>query len=94
MSGMDDAAVLSLLEAVADLAPLGAWVSDAACRGLDGFTHYPHDDELRLLERICRRCPVLASCAALGASEPVTASVYAGQWRNSVTGTVRGVEAA
>lgn len=74
---MDDAAVSALLDDLAHLDPLGPWVSDAACRGLaEVFTERPaHRDELAVIERVCRRCPVRAECLASPTRAPYTASM-------------------
>lgn len=77
----------------ADLVP-GEWVADAACGDLDpvAFTPAvrPDEDDLRLLERICRRCPVREPCASYAASTAVW-GVWAGRWHN---GAHKGAQAA
>ena len=57
------------------LPPLGPWVDDAACGRLGvpelfTATTKPPADELALIERTCRRCPVRQECADYAASTP------------------------
>lgn len=52
----------------------GEWTDQARCVGLgDIFTasHKPAPDELSVLERVCRKCPVAAECATYAREWPV-----------------------
>lgn len=69
------------------LPPLGPWVEDAACGSLDMPDVFvagtkPSADELALVERVCRRCPVRRACAEYAASAAVW-GVWGGQWHGS-----------
>lgn len=67
MSGVED---IQPPDALADLLakapPLGPWVEHAGCADLgDAFTaDNPAPGDVAVLERVCRKCPVRAACAA------------------------------
>lgn len=80
---MDDDAVCALFEVLAELPPLGPWVTEAACRGMpEVFADRPTGDERSMVERVCRRCPVLEDCRDFAARH-VVFGVYAGEFHQT-----------
>ena len=79
----------ALLDDLAQLPPVGDWVTRAACQGMpETFVERPRDGaERSLVERVCRRCPVRVDCATF-ATENRVQGTYAGRWHNYSTGAV------
>lgn len=78
---LHDDGVQALADVLADLPPLGPWVTAAACRGQgEVFTSYPQRRAaVELVERTCRACPVRADCLAYADEHP-SPGVWAGEW--------------
>lgn len=61
-----------------------AWMTHAECTPNPAWTtdHRPNMPLMRVLSKICDRCPVMADCAAYALNNPVEAhsGVYAGVW--------------
>jgi hypothetical protein len=87
--------VRAVFENGADLPPLGPWVQHAACRGMgEVFTERPDGlEDLAMIERVCRRRPLRAEGALLGAQEAVH-GVYAGTWHTYKAGRELELQAA
>ena len=75
-----------LTRALPDLPPLGEWIALAACGPLVDVEVWtadtkPDADELALVERVCRRCPVRTECRSYALSTPVY-GVWGGVWHD------------
>lgn len=79
-------AVEELTAALAGLPPLGEWVEQSACGSLGlaevfAASNCPDAQELAVVERVCRRCPVRRECADYAEQTPVW-GVWAGVWHD------------
>lgn len=75
-----------LAELWASLLPIGGWVAEAVC-GSQGLAELftadrrPDREDMAVVERVCRRCPVRAECGDYAAQTPVW-GVWAGVWHD------------
>lgn len=59
------------------------WMDDAACRGANGDLFVPHHSSAKQRWRpdglaYCRRCPVIADCAAVAVNKGYDDAIYGG----------------